>query len=199
MTDDDDFLAPPPEIAELAETCRVYVARALEVGLDYSLETLPVLDHYIAKARENVAERPELVELVTRSAGAYFGEVVRRAHPSFWRLPSGDAHDWQLCFHDVFLAFNPIAAVWDAIWESSEHAGPSSELVMDREDRDSLDTRLAALPPLSESEYWMLATRFEVIETAVDELRLAMQRAGVESVRFEPADYDVAPKPLGVG
>ena len=105
------FEEAPPEIAELAEACRVYVSRALEVELDFTLETLPVLDHYIAKARENLAERPQLVELVTRSAGAYFGEVVRRAFPSFWRLPSGDSHDWQVCFEEVFLAFNPVAVV----------------------------------------------------------------------------------------
>lgn len=191
MTDDEDDL-PPLEIAELAEVCRDYVRRALEVELDYTLETLPLLDHYIARARQDIGTRPELLELLTRSAGAYFGEVLRRAFPSFWRLPSGDSFGWQLCFRDVFLALNPIAVVWDALWESEEHAGPSSELVLDQEDREVLAARLETLPPVSESEFWMLATRFEVVETAVEALRMAMHGAGVSSVSFEPADYEPA-------
>ena len=67
----------------------------------------------------------------------------------------------------MFLAFNPIAAVWDALWQSTEHAGPSSELMMDREDKEPLEARLAALPPLSESEYWMLAARISAMSFRV--------------------------------
>lgn len=197
----DDTLAeglslPPGEIVELAEAAREYVVRALNVELDYTAETLPLLDHYIGQARENVRERPELVELLTRSVGAYFGEVVRRAMPSFWRLPSDDAHEWQLCFEEVFLAFNPAAFAWDALFESTDHAGPSSELYLDREDREALEKRLAALPPVSEGEYWLLSTRFEVVEMAADQARIELGRAGLEHVSYGPADYE-PPKPIG--
>ena len=40
--------APPPEqIADLARACVDYVKRALHVELDFSAETLPMLDHYL--------------------------------------------------------------------------------------------------------------------------------------------------------
>lgn len=188
---------PPEQIVELGEAAREYVVRALGVELDYTPETLPLLDHYIRQASENVRERPELSELLTRSVGAYFGEVVRRALPCFWRLPSSDARDWQLCCEEVFLAFNPTAFAWDALFESSDHDGPSSELVLDREDSEALEKRLAALPPVSEAEYWLLSTRFEVIEMAADQARLGLERAGLENVSYGPADYEPVVKPLG--
>lgn len=188
---------PPEQIVELGEATRDYVVRALGVELDYTPETLPLLDHYLREARANVRERPELAELVTRSAGAYFGEVVRRTMPCFWRLPSDDAGDWQLCCEDVYLAFNPVAFAWDALFESTDHAGPSSELVLDREDGEALERRLAALPPVSEDEYWLLATRFEVLEMAADQARQELKRAGLENVSYGPADYETAPRPIG--
>jgi hypothetical protein len=188
---------PPAEIAELAEACRQYVLGATKVLLDYTPETLPLVDHYIGEAREATRERPELVELLTRSAGAYFGEVVRRLGPSFWLLPSVDSHDWLLCFENVFLAVNPVAVIWDVLEESSEHGGPSSEPRLERDQREAVEQRLAQLPPVSEDEYWMLATRHEVLEMIVDQLRLEMQRAGTEDVRFDAADYEDVPTPLG--
>ncbi len=188
---------PPPEIAELAEAARQYVLTAVGPELDYSPETLPLLDHYLRGAGENVRERPELAELLARSVGAYFGEVVRLALPSFWRLPSSDARDWQVCLEQVFLAFNPTAFAWDALFESADHDGPSSELVLDREDREALEQRLAALPPVSESEYWLLSTRFEVIEMAADQARLGLARAGLSRVEYGPADYEPAVVPIG--
>lgn len=188
---------PPIEIVELAEAARQYVLTAVGTELDYTPETLPLLDHYIRQSSENVRERPELAELLTRSVGAYFGEVVRRALPCFWRLPSSDARSWQLCFEQVFLAFNPTAFAWDALFESADHDGPSSELVLDREDREALELRLGALPPVSESEYWLLSTRFEVVEMAADQARLGLSRAGLAHVEYGPADYEPTISPIG--
>jgi hypothetical protein len=188
---------PAPEIVELGEATRQFVLTSLGVELDYSPETLPVLDHYLEQARQNVRERPELTALLTRSVGAYFGEVVRRSLPSFWRLPSSDASDWQLCFEEVFLAFNPTAFAWDALFESSDHAGPSSELVLDREDHQALEQRLAALPPVSEAEYWLLSTRFEIVEMAADQARRELSRSGLEDVHYGPADYESVIRPIG--
>lgn len=197
MTDPEDLALPPEPIVELAEAAREYVVRAVGTELDYTPETLPLLDHYLRQARDNVRERPELLELVTRSVGAYFGEVVRRALPCFWRVPSQDARDWQVCFEEVYLAFNPTAFAWDALFESTDHDGPASELVLDREDSEALEKRLADLPPVSEDEFWLLSTRFEVVEMAADQARLGLANAGVENVSYGPADYDLVARPLG--
>jgi hypothetical protein len=199
---DDDSLAegpplPPGEIVELAEAAREYVVRALGVELDYRPETLPLLDHYVRQARDKVRERPELAELMTRSVGAYFGEVVRRTMPSFWRVPSSDARDWQVCFEEVYLAFNPAAFAWDALHESTDHDGPSSELVLDREDSEALEKRLADLPPVSEDEYWLLSTRLEVIEIAADQARLGLSAEGLANVTYGESDYETALRPIG--
>jgi len=167
------------------------------VELDYTPETLSLVDYYMERARENVTERPELLEVVTRSVGAYFGEVVRRTFHGFWRLPSGDAHDWQVCMQEVYLAINPIGVAWDAVRASAEHEGPSSELVLDRDEVETVERRLAALPEVPEDQYWLLTTRIEVIEVAVEHLRVEMERGGIADVSFEPGDYDIAPRALG--
>jgi hypothetical protein len=190
-------LGAPAEIMELSEACRQYVLSSLGVELDYTPETLSVVDHYVAQARENLADRPELLELVTRSAGAYFGEVVRRALGGFWRLPTGDAHDWQLCMETVFLAINPVAVAWDALHESADHSGPSSQMVLDRDDQESVEQRLAAMPPLPEDQLWMLTTRLEVLEATIEHLRHLAERAGISEVTYEADDYDIAPRALG--
>lgn len=189
--------APPPEIEELSEACRQYVLSAVGVELDYTPETLSLLDHYIGQARESLEARPELRELMTRSAGAYFGELVRRAFGGFWRLPSADTHDWQVCLRGVFLAINPVGVAWDALEDSDEHSGPSSELVLDPADREGVQQRLEAMPEVAEDEFWLLTTRLEVLEAVAEHLAAEMERAGVQDVTFEPDDYDIAPRALG--
>jgi hypothetical protein len=182
--------AAPDEIEELAESCRQYVLHSTGIELDYTPETLSVLDHYLAGARQSITERPELEPLIARSVGAYFGELVRRKQPSFWSLPTADAHDWRLCAREVFLAFNPIGVAYDALADGVEHDGPSSELRTAPEDRDVVAQRLEELPEVVESEYYLLSTRLEVIEAAALALRLDMQKSGVDDVRFEESDYD---------
>lgn len=188
---------PPTEISELAETCREYVQRAVGVELDYTSDTLSVLDHYAKVSREGLAERPELGELVGRAMGAYFGEVVRRLMPSFWRLPSADATYWEVCGVSVFLAFNPLGVAWDALYGCTEHGGPSSEIVLDPAEREAVEKRLAELPEVPEDEYWLFTTRLEVIEVTAEALRLAMLESGTSGVTFDADDYRVRDQPIG--
>jgi hypothetical protein len=187
-------LEPAPDpIAELAENCRQYVLHATGIELDYTAEMLTVVDHYMTLARANVRERPELLTLVTRAVGAYFGETVRRRLASFWRLPTGDDHDWRLCARDVYLSLNPIGVAYDALAGSDQHEGPSSQLEVSREERELLARRLEQLPPVPDDEYYLLCTRLEVIEAAVMALRLEMQREGLADVQFDEADYAAGP------
>jgi hypothetical protein len=74
----------PSLIEELSEACRQYVLSAVGVELDYTPETLPVLDQYLSMARADMAERPELTPLVIRAAGAYFGRMVADLCGGFW-------------------------------------------------------------------------------------------------------------------
>lgn len=116
----------PPAIADLADGCVRHVERLLGVKLDYEPETLPVLDHYIALARAEARLKPEVLSVLAQTAGAYIGEVVRRRYASWWQMDSSDPTDWQVEFESVYLAFNPMQLVLEAVLR----VGPPEERVV---------------------------------------------------------------------
>lgn len=187
---------PEPPIDGHVRACIDYVRRAVGVELDFTPETLPVLDHYLGDVRKTLDERPALAPLVASAAGAYFGEVVRSHIPSFWRLPSPNVHDWSLCLRVAFLSFNPIGVAYDALFQTIEHDGPRSMLKVAPEDKEYLSRRLETLPPVPEDEYFLLSTRFEVIEVAVEALRAKLDSSGYDELTFEETDYDAELRPL---
>jgi len=188
-----EFGAGSVEVAELAEACRAYVERAVGIALDYGPDTLPLLDHYVELARRDVAERPELLPLMARVVGAYFGQVACRHLGLFWHVPSADVHTWRLYGRSAYLAVNPVGVAYEALQAGSQHEGPSSQLVVAPEERAPVDRRLLALPLVSDQEYYMLATRLEVLEIAVDALRAEMLQAGTADVEFDAGDYALQP------
>jgi hypothetical protein len=181
--------AAPDPVPEYATLCLEYVQRALAFELDFTPETLPVLDHYVATVRETLAERPELAPLVARTAGAYFGEVVRSVVPGFWRIPSPNVHDWQLCGRVAFLWVNPVGIAYDALHGTSEHDGPRSILRCAPEDREYLERRLATLPPVPEDQYFLFTTRLEVLEVANEALRARLEEQGYGGGELGEQDY----------
>ncbi|HEY4156833.1 MAG TPA: hypothetical protein VGM29_02005 [Polyangiaceae bacterium] len=186
------FVPPPEPIPDFVTACLEYVRRAVGVDLDFTPDTLPILDHYTALARENVREKPAMTPMLTQAVGAYFGEVVRGRFPGFWRVPSGNVHDWAICSRVVFLWFNPIGMAFDALFAGTEHEGPRSMLRVAPEDHDFLHARLAAIPPLPEDQYFLLSTRFEVIEIAVEALRARMDEGGYGDTGYSEDDYEPA-------
>ena len=180
---------PDAEIVELSAACRQYVGSAFGIELDFSPETLPLLDHYVKGARADVAGRPQLLPLMARVVGAYFGEVARRHLGLFWYLPSADAHTWQVCGRSAFLSISPIGVAYDALTASGDHSGPSSQLRLSPEERDFVQRRLDSLPEVSDEEYYLLSTRLEILEIAADALRAQMQAAGCGDVEFDLRDY----------
>ena len=117
----------PETVRELAESCVRFVERAVGVKLDYELETLPLLDHYLHDARASAREKLETRELVSRAAGAYFGEVVRRRHAAWWDLDE-DAEGWQLQFEHVPLVVRPVAFALEALlYEEPKVAEPKGD------------------------------------------------------------------------
>jgi hypothetical protein len=126
---------PAPEpIIELVRACLDYVKRSLGTELDFTPETLPLLDHYLSEVREELAGKPELVELTAHAAGAYFGEVLRRQMRGFWHMPSASLHDFQICSSVAFVAINPFGVAYDALYGGTEHGGPRSNLRLAPED-----------------------------------------------------------------
>jgi hypothetical protein len=193
---DDDALEPvlgeiPGPILELAESCRRFALGAVGVELDYDAETLPILDEYLRIAAKGIADRPQLEDVVTRAAAAYFGEVVRRRLDGFWRhRPDDPSDEWELCARRTLLSFSPLGVVLESMAKTSEQSGPSGELRLAPDDARLAEERLAIFPPVSEDEYYLLSTRLEVIETVYEALRERMKADGRESLVFEEQDYE---------
>lgn len=184
-------LATAQELQELCASCEQHVKDAVGMALDGTIETLPILDHYLRLSAESTKERPELIELISRTAGAYFGQVVSNHFQGFWLLPSADVHQWYVCFRPAYFALNPIgiahkALVWSHV---APESGPPTEFHLAREDREGVLQRLDNLPPVREEDFHSLCTCVEGIEVAVAALREQMADAGTADVLFDEDDY----------
>ena len=174
-----DDPAAPERIREYAEQAVAYVQRALGVKLEYDSDTLPVMDHYLRTVPTNRAiegdddggadlakpaianEQTAAVQLVLATAGAYFGEVVRRRNGGRWELADEQA-DWRVVL-PTGLNFSPIGFVASAIAQS---------------DLDDLDSELDAPPRMQPyvkqaldrmgevtvEEYYSLCGRLDTLE-----------------------------------
>jgi len=184
----DEGPAPFP-IDELSEACVRFVEAAVGVRLDFEPETLPVLDHYVATRRAELTDKPETMGLVARAVGAYFGEVVRRRLASFWHVAADDPSTWEIRLMPVYLAFHPVGVAYDAITHGDQD-GPTEYLRIEDEDREAIESRLSELPPATEEEFFLLSTRLEVLEIAVDAIKARMMSSGLGEVSFTDADYE---------
>jgi len=178
---------PPPAVAELAAACVRFVATRYGIHLDFFPETLSVLDQWVRDARSELKERPELLELVQSSAGGYLGEVVRRAFGATWLLEEEHA-GWRLGMSTVFCGFNPIGMVREALL-LGEAEGWHAHFELDPGEKEMIGARLAALPEVSEDEYYAPSTRFDVVNIVVEALRERMRGSALGDVRFGPDDY----------
>lgn len=135
--------APAPvQVLEFGDQAVEYVRRSLGVALAYDSETLPVLDHYLRQVglrpdSTRGPAQPELLaaDLVGATAGAYFGEVVRRRLGGSWHLPSSDPGTWRLVLPSG-LWFFPVAMAMAAI------RGPDTDGDGDGWDGDERDDRV---------------------------------------------------------
>jgi hypothetical protein len=175
---------PPPEVSELAAACIGYVKHTTGMTLDYTVETLPILDHYLRETRGEAVTRPEVVEMIAAAVGAYLGEVTRAKIGGNWFAPPGDYRRWRVELSHVFLSLNPIGIALEAIaLQSSE--GWGAHFRLRPEDERKAEAVLANLPAVSEDEYYAPSSRLEALEIVVDALL-----AGVdEPRRYGPEDY----------
>jgi hypothetical protein len=182
--------AVPETVLELAASCVRFVQAAVGIELDLTHETLPILDHYLIQAREEISRRPEAAPLVAGALGAYFGQVIAAEFGGYWRAPNADMHSWLVCLQPVFLALSPVGVAYEALFEGAAHPGPPAELKLAREDREFVEQRLAAVPPVSEAEFYSFSGRFDALSIAVDALLGQMEAGGQEDVSFELGDYE---------
>jgi hypothetical protein len=189
----------PAIIEPLAKRCVLHVKHRFGLELDYTPETLGVVDHFIEEvvADEAGGNRPppghshraHLVHLLAPTVGAYFGEVIRGCLKCRWRLGSGDPQDWLLEFEQFFLRFNPAGAAAEAVFQQPIESW-SGSLVTAPGQVASLHARLAAAPPLPEDQFFSLATRHEVLQIVDDWLR-AQSAAEDGPLNCTESDYDI--------
>lgn len=181
----------PTAIVDLCAACVKFVERAVGVRLDYTPETLPVLDHYLAEARAAAVARPETGPLLAQAAGAYLGEVVRRRHAAWWRTEGDDPTFWRVELESVYLAFCPVLLIQDALSLPDAEGEGESRLELTEEDREAVAARLAELPQVEVEEYFAPSTRLEVIDIAVEAIRARKMAAGEHAdAALGPSDYD---------
>jgi len=186
-------VATPDRVRDLAEGCVRFVEKALGVRLDHTPETLSILDHYLEEGRKSAAERPEMATLLAHAAGAYFGEVVRRRYPSWWRLEGDDPAFWRIELEPVYLSFSPVQLMADALLRrgTGPEDGAGEQLDLDEQDQEAVAARLAELPPVPEAEFYAPTTRLEVIDIAVDAIRARRMAEGEpEGAALRPEDYE---------
>ncbi|MCU0663906.1 MAG: hypothetical protein MUC50_16470 [Myxococcota bacterium] len=192
----------PVEIQALCERCVAHVQQRFGLELDYTADTLSVLDYFIQAviAEEAAGEelpagdqrRAHLVHLLAPTLGAYFGEVLRREFPCRWRIVGDDPTKWAVDFEFIILRASPIGAVAEALF-GAPVAGWGAELVAAPAFMELLAERLAVAPPVPEDEFFALTTRFEVLQISEEFLRLTLARSqGTEEPLpwLSPEDYD---------
>ncbi|HEY8143054.1 MAG TPA: hypothetical protein VIG06_10290 [Kofleriaceae bacterium] len=168
----------PAEVVEYADQAVQYVQRALGMPLEYDSETLPLLDHYL---RSVPGENAAAAHLVAATAGAYFGEVVKRRLGGEWDLPSRDPGSWRLVL-PTGLWFSPAAVALAVIVGSDEEDGSMGDEITDPEadavtgsDWDASLNAPGPLRPLiaqvldnmanvSHDDYYSLSGRLDTIE-----------------------------------
>lgn len=168
----------PAQVTEFAEQVVAYVKRSLGVTLAYDSETLPVLDHYV---RQVPAEQPAARTLVIATAGAYYGEVVRRRMGGSW-VVVGEPETWRLVLPGG-LSFAPAGFVACAI-EQTEADGYDTGMDAPPKMRDVFEATLDGMSPVSEQDYYSLCGRFDTLEHVQDVL---LARARQIAEREAPA------------
>jgi hypothetical protein len=187
MSDEEASPPAPDAVRDLAAGCVRYVKSALKIELDYTPDTLPLLDHYLRNASD--ISREEVLSLLVPAAGAYFGEVVRRTlGPCRWHWIEDDLSACRLEFERCFLSFNPIgSALATLLSGDAEHYG--GHLALLPEDVLLVKESLERSGEVQEEDYYRLAVRFEVLEQVVSLLLEKAIASNELSRRFGPDVY----------
>jgi hypothetical protein len=161
-----DIGPPPGAVHELAEQAVDFVRKAVGIALDYTSETLPIVDHYLRAVPEG---RTEIVGLVATAVGAYFGEVVRRQLGGLWDADADDPRRWTLTVGPG-LRFSPVGVTAEAIARADSDDGAFE---VPEDDRAAVEAALDE--EVSEEEYYSLSGRLDAFERIADVLAARRQ------------------------
>jgi hypothetical protein len=156
LADMDD--AVPARVREYADQTVSYVFNALGVKIEFDSDTLPVLDHYIRNVPDG---QPQTIQLVIATAGAYFGEVVRRRLGGRWELATEDI-EWRVVL-PTGLNFSPAGFVAAAI-ARADLDDLDSEFDAPPRMRPYVQQALERMGEVSVDNYYSLCGRLDTLE-----------------------------------
>ena len=190
-----DAAEPGASPQELAESCVRFVREAVGFELDYTPDTLPVLDHYVrsgvAAAAEAGRAQEQLVALLAPAAGAYFGEVVRRRLAGARWYSGGDVYqDYRIEFEPFFLCFNPIGIAMEVAAQADVGDWNAHFQLLD-EARPLVERALQASGAVRTPDYYTFSVRFEVLQQVADLLG-SLESARKQRRSFGPDVYSAA-------
>lgn len=176
------------EIPDLANACINAVRQSVGVELDWTQDTLPVLDHYASTVDRDATT----VTLLSPMLGAYFGEVIRQALQEVrWFGPRGAYAEWRIEFERCFLYFNPVGLAAEALTGGAVE-GSGGHLQMLDEDRPDVAHALDVFGPVDEADYYRFSVRFEAIEQAHAALVRKLTAAGKPTAFYPAQAYAAA-------
>lgn len=165
----------PPRVQEYADQVVEYVRRAVGVTLEYNSDTLPLLDHYLRTVADSA---PATMKLVIVTAGAYFGEVVRRHLGGRWDLIGskvdveadadqaanaiGPEAEWRVVL-PTGLNFSPLGFVAAAI-AKNDVAELDNELDVPVRMREVVQETLSRMGEVPLDDYYSLCNRLDTVE-----------------------------------
>src|SRR5205823_3390544 len=138
-----------------------YVRRAVGLDLAYDSDTLPLLDHYL---RTVPSDEPAMIELVALTAGAYFGEVVRRRLGGRWDMSSGQGEPlgWRMVL-PTGIHFSPAGFVAAAIIQG-DLDDVDTALDAPPRTRPHLERALERMGDVTVEDYYSLCGRLDTLE-----------------------------------
>ncbi len=177
----------PAAIREYAEQAVAYVRGALGVALEYDSNTLPLLDHYL---RTVPTDKVATLQLVIATAGAYFGEVVRRHLGGRWDTSGENEKTWRVVL-PTGIHFSPTGFVAAAIAQA-DLEDLDTELDAPPRMKSYLQDALSRMGEVSVTDYYSLCGRLDTLEH-VHEVLVAV---AAQMMGPTPDDEDV-PEPVG--
>ncbi len=150
---------PPRQVEEYAARAVDYVKRAVGLELAYDSDTLPLLDHYL---RSVPGTEPATVALIALTAGAYFGEVVRRHLGGRWDLSAEDPMAWRMVLptgiHFAPAGFAAAAIIRDELEDLDTALDAPSRI------RPHLEGALERMGEVSVDDFYSLCGRLDTLE-----------------------------------
>lgn len=171
--------------AQLAATCVDYVKRAVGLELDYTQDTLPVLDHYIREAARNAGQgdRAALLGPLLPTAGAYFGQLaVTRLAGARFVTRGQDYANYRVEFAPFFLHFNPLGIAQEVLACADAPGWHAHFAVLD-EAQAVVEQSLAQGLSMRDQDYYSFSVRYETLE------QVAATVSALEEQRKGPARH----------